>query len=137
MRARRLNPFADALDVMGGQVIHHHDVAGLERRDQDLIEIGQKRVTIHRPIEQAWRGESGNPQRRHERAGLPVMMRCVIVDARAAAAPAVAPQQIRGDPALIEKHEPGGVHRGGEAAPVRPGRRHVGAMLLGRAYGFF
>ena len=38
--------------------IHHHDVVGLERRDEDLIEVGQKRVAVHRPIGQAGRGQA-------------------------------------------------------------------------------
>ena len=92
LRARRLDPLADALDVMGGQVIHHDDVAGLERRDEDLIEVGEKTVPVHRPLEQPGRGQAGDPQRPHERAGLPVMMRRVIVHARPAPAPAVAPE---------------------------------------------
>lgn len=118
---------------MGAQVVRHDDVADVERRDQDLIEVGEKTVAVHGPIEQSRRGKAGDPQRPDERTGLPVMMRRVIVDARAAAAPAVAPQQIGGDATFVEKHEPGGVNRGREVAPVRPGRGDVGAILLGRA----
>jgi hypothetical protein len=66
-----------------------------------------------------------------------MMVRRVIVDPGAAAASAIAPEQVRGDAAFIEKHEPGGVNRGGEMAPRRPGRRDIGAILFGRAYRFF
>ena len=66
-----------------------------------------------------------------------MMMWGVIVDARAAATPAIAPQQIRRDAAFIEKNEPVGINRRGEAAPVRSGRGDVGAILFGRADRFF
>ena len=137
LRARRLDPRADALDVMGGQVIHHDDVADVERRDEDLVKVGEKAVPVHRPIEQPGRGQAGDPQRPHERAGLPVMMRRVIVHARAAPAPAVAPEEVRRDATFIEKREAGGVNRRGDASPVGPRGGDVGAILFGRAHRFF
>jgi len=137
LRARRLDPLAHALDVMGTQVVHHDDVVGPERGDEDLIEVGEKTVPVHRPIEQSRRSQASHPQRRDERAGLPVLMRRVVVDAGATATAAVAPQHVRRDAAFIEKHEPGGVNRRGDAVPVRPGRDDVGAIPLGRAHRCF
>ena len=40
---------ADALNVMASQVVHHHDVAGPQRRDEDLIEVPQGRQIADRP----------------------------------------------------------------------------------------
>ena len=137
LRARGFDPLADALDVMGAQVVHHDNVAGLERRDEDLVEVGEKTVAVHRPIEQPRRREACDPQRPHERTGLPVMVGCVIVDARAASAPAVAPEQVRRDATFIEKREAGRVNRRGDALPIRPGGGYVGAILFGGAYRFF
>lgn len=119
------------------QVVHHHDVVGPERRDEDLIEIGEERVPVHRPVEEAGGGQALHAQGGHERAGLPMMMGRVIVDARAAATPAIAPQQIRRNAAFIEKDEPVGINRRGEAAPIRSGRGDVSAILFGRADRFF
>ena len=137
LRACGFDPLADALNVMGAQVVHHEDVAGLKRRDEDLVEVGEKTVPVHRSIEQPRRGQAGHPQCPHECAGLPVMMRRMIVDARAAPTPAVAPQQVRRDPTFIEKREAGRINRGGDPLPVRPGRSDVGAILFGRADRFF
>ena len=122
---------------MGAQVIHHDDVAGLERRDEDLVEVGEKTVPVHRPVEEPRRGQARDPQRPHERTGLPVMVRRMIVDARAAPTPAVAPQQVRRDPTFIEKREAGRVNGGGDLSPICPGRGDVGAILFGRADRFF
>ncbi len=137
LRARRLDPLADALDLMRGQIIHHDDVAGLERGDEDLIEVREKRLPVHRPIEQSRRGQPGHAERGHERARLPVVVRRVIVDAGAPPTPAVAPYQVRGDPTFIEKDEPRWINRRRDASPVRSGRGDVGAILLGRADRFF
>lgn len=46
-----LNPLADAVDLVGGQGVHDEDVAWLQRRRQDLIDVREKGVTIHRAIE--------------------------------------------------------------------------------------
>ena len=65
------------------------------------------------------------------------MVRRVVVDARAAAAPAIAPQQIRRDAAFVKKHEAGWINRRGDQPPRGPGRGDVGAILFGRADRFF
>jgi hypothetical protein len=66
-----------------------------------------------------------------------MMVRRVIVNAGAPAAPPITPEQIGGDAAFIEKDEPGGVNRGSQVTPSRPGRRDISAILFGRAYRFF
>jgi hypothetical protein len=137
VRAGRFDALADALDVMGPEVIHHDDVPSLQRRRQDLIEIGEERVAVHRSVEEAGRGQALHAQGRDEGAGLPMMVRRVIMDARAATAPTVAPEQVSRDAAFIKKHEPSGINRGGEASPVGSGHDDVGAILLGRAHRFF
>jgi hypothetical protein len=137
LRARRLDPRADTLDVMGAQVVHHDDIAGSKRRGQHLIEVGEKRVAVHRPIEQAGSDQALHTQGGDEGAGLPMLVGRMIVDARATATPAVAPQQVRGDATFIKKDEPGNVNRRGEALPIRPGRGDVGAILLGGPHRFF
>ena len=137
LRARRLDPLADALDVMGAQVVHHDDIADLECRHEDLVEVGEKTVPVHRPIEQPRRGQARGSQRPHERTRLPVMMRSVIVDARATPAPAVAPKQVRRHATFIEKGEAGRVNRRRDASPIRPGGGDVDAILFGRAHRFF
>lgn len=39
---RRLNRFLDADSLVAGQVIHDHDVAWVERRQQMLLDVRQK-----------------------------------------------------------------------------------------------
>src|SRR2546426_938314 len=86
---------------------------------------------------QAGCAEARDPERGDEGAGLPMMMRRVIMDACPAATAAITAEQIRRYAAFIEKHEPAWVNRRHEATPVRPSGGDVGAILFGRAYGFF
>ena len=66
-----------------------------------------------------------------------MVVRRVIVDAGAPPTPAVAPQQVRRDPAFVEKNEARGVNRRRDVSPVRPGRGDVRPILFGSAYRFF
>ena len=137
LRAGRFDPLADPLDLRRRQIVHHDDVADLERRAEDLIHVGEQALAIHRAIEEGGRGQPGHAQRRHERTRLPVVMRGVIVDAGAPPTPAVATQQVGGDPAFIQKDEPPRVNRRRDASPVRPGRGDVRPILFGGAYRVF
>src|SRR5215213_5864641 len=49
--SRRLDRLPYALDFVDGKIVHHDNVAALERRDEDLIEIGKEGLSVHRPIE--------------------------------------------------------------------------------------
>ena len=46
---------------MRGEVVGDDDVARGERGDQDLFDVGEKTVAVHRAIDDARRGESGDP----------------------------------------------------------------------------
>ena len=37
-----MNGFAHSGSAVGGEVVHHHDVAGLKRRHQRLFDVGQE-----------------------------------------------------------------------------------------------
>ena len=63
--------------------------------------------------------------------------RASIGDPLAAKAAPIAPQEIGGDPAFIQKDEASRVERRGSRRPLRAGGRDVGAIVFGRAYRFF
>ena len=75
-----------------GEVVEHHDIAGTERGREDLLDIGEKAGIVDGPVEDGGRGEPVEPERRDDRVCVPVSKRGVIAQARAARAPAVAPQ---------------------------------------------
>jgi hypothetical protein len=112
------------------EIVEHDDIAGLERRDQDLFDVGEKTRTIDRPIKHGWRPESLEAERRDHRMRLPVAAGGVIGEPRAARAPAVATQQIGRDAAFIEKDVPPPVAERQPLTPAAPRSRDVRATLF-------
>ena len=41
----------DACALVGGEVVHDHDVARGERGSEDLLDIGEERRPVHRAVE--------------------------------------------------------------------------------------
>ena len=119
------------------EIIQHDDIARLERRREDLLDIRQKRGVIDRSIKDRRRGEAVKPQRHDDRVRLPMAARRVITEARAARAPSVAAQQIRRDAALVEKEIVPDVAERLHAAPVAARGRDVRTTLFVGVYGFF
>ena len=126
-----------ALDVMRGEVVRDHDVAGLERGHQDLFDVGQKGVAVHRAIDDAGGRQAGDPQARDEGARLPAGHWRVVMDADPVRAAAIAPEQIRRDARFIEEDQARGIQRRRRALPRLPGRGDVGPIVFGRAHRFF
>ena len=122
---------------MRAEVVGDDDVAGLQRRDENLFDVGEKARAVDRAIEDAGRRESGHPQRREKRARLPPRARSVIMDALAAQGAAIPSKQIGGDAGFAEKDEahriPG--RRGGVPDAARG--RDVRPIVFGRPYRFF
>ena len=79
----------DAVDVMRGEVVGDDDVAWCERRDEDLLDVGEKTVAVHGAIDDARRGQPRDAQARDKRARLPARQRRMIADAIAARAAAI------------------------------------------------
>jgi hypothetical protein len=50
-RGKRRDRLADAGDLVGGQIVEHHDIAALERRGEDVLHVGSEGFAIHLPIE--------------------------------------------------------------------------------------
>jgi len=135
--ARGVDQPLDAVDVMGGEVVGDDDVAGLERGDEDLVDVGEKAVAVHGAIDDARRGEARDPQARDKGARLPARHRRVVTDADPARAAAIAPQQIRRDARFIEEDQACRVQRRRGPLPLFAGRGDVGPIVFGRAHRFF
>jgi len=56
--AARFDCLANAGNFVNADVVHDDDVASLEGRSKDLLDIGQKGWTIHRPVQQEGRGDA-------------------------------------------------------------------------------
>ncbi len=60
---------------MGGQVIHHDDVAWPKGLDENLLDVGPEGLGIHRPVEDHGCYQARKPERAREGSGFPVSVR--------------------------------------------------------------
>lgn len=128
---------ADAGDLVGGQVVEHHDVAPLERGAQDIADVDAEGIAIHRAIEHPRRGHAAQPQSGDEGHGFPVPERHAVVTPLADRRPAIQPCHLRVDARLVEEDEALRVDERLRRSPQLALRGDVGAILLGRPQGFF
>ena len=128
---------ADRRVFVHGEVIEHHHVAGSQRRDQDLFDIGEEGRRVDRPIEHGRRAEPVEPPRGHHRVCLPMAAGRVIVEPLTAWTAAIAPQQIGRHAAFVEQHILTHIAQRLPAAPLPPLRGDIRAALFVRVYRFF
>lgn len=136
-RAGRFNGGPDAVDFVGGEIVGDHDVAGLQRGDEDLFDVGEEAGPVHRAIQDPGGSQARHPQRRDEGAALPPALGRVIGDPLAARPAPIAAEQIGRDPAFIEKDEASRVEGRRRRLPLGPGRGDVWPVVFGRAHRFF
>ena len=122
---------------MDGEVVEDHDIAGSQRRHQDLLDVGTKACGIDGAIEDRGRGQAVGPKCRHHRVGLPMAVRRVVAEPHAARTAAVPPQQVGRHTAFIDEDVLADVPQGQPVAPAAAVSRDVGASLFVRVDGFF
>ena len=123
----------DAGDLVGPEIVGHDDVAGLQGRHQDLVDVGAEALAIDRAVEDPRCGQPRDPHRGEQRAGLPAPAGGVVVDARAAQCPAVPPKQIGGAAGFVQTHEVGDIPGRRRRVPRDPRGRDVRPIVFGRA----
>ena len=131
------NRATDRRTLVTRQVVHDHDVAGRQRRDQDLLDRGQETRAVNRTVKHGRRGETPDAERGQKRGGMPAAVGRVVGDARAVELPPIATHEIRAHATFIEKHETAGIKAGRRRVPRDPRERDVSAIVFRRAYGLF
>ena len=67
--ALSLARLADAGDLVGREVVEHHDVVGPECRRQELLDVGAKCGAGHRSVEHQPRDDAAPPEPRDQGRG--------------------------------------------------------------------
>src|SRR4029453_14672381 len=67
--------FADRGGLVGGQIVHHDNVAVPQDRNHELLDIGAKALPIHRSVEHTGCRDPTDAERGTEGWGLPVSPR--------------------------------------------------------------
>ena len=112
------------------QVVEDDDVPAVERRHQDLLDVGEEAGIVDGAIEHRGRAQAVWPQSQNDRMRLPVTARRVIVEARAPETPAIAPKEVGRDTAFIEKDVLARVAEGQPVSPAAAVSGDVDAPLL-------
>ena len=60
------------MDLVGGQIVHDHDVAGAQLGNERLLDIGEKGLAVHQAVEDHWRSEAVVTQPGREGGGFPM-----------------------------------------------------------------
>ena len=109
LRADGFNRGADLWLFVHHEVIEDDDIAGSERRHQDLFDVGEKADIVDRAIEHRWGADPFDRQRGDHRCRLPMTAGGVVVQPGAPRTATVTAQEIGGDAALVQKHVLAGV----------------------------
>ncbi len=137
VRARGFDGRAHLGLFMDGEIVEHHDITALERRDQHLLHVGPKAGVVEGPIEHGRRREPVGLQRRDDRVRLPMPAWRVIAQPHPAETAPVAAQQIGRDAALIDEDVLPRVAERQPLAPTASLSGDVGAPLFVGVYRFF
>lgn len=108
-RADRVDRFPNALDLMCGEVVHHHNVAWRERRSKRLLDIGAEGIAGHRTIDDERGDDAGAAQAGDDGGRPPVAERRKVDHALALRPPAVATHHVGRSAGLVEEQERGRV----------------------------
>jgi hypothetical protein len=85
--------------------VQHHDIAGLELGNQELLDPGAELLAVHWPVEGARRDKTVMPQRADEGGRLPMTPRNRRDEALAARASAVEPRHFGRGAGFVDKDQ--------------------------------
>jgi hypothetical protein len=123
--------------LVTAEIVHDDDVAGLERRHEELLDIGFEAFAIDRSIKDARCVDPVVPQGRKECKCLPMPVRRLSAQALPSRPPAMGADHVGFCPGLINEDEAGGINLSLMPFPACPSARDVGPVLLGRQQRFF
>ena len=91
------------------KVVHHHDIAAPERRNQALFHVGQEHFSIHGAVDHHGRRHFIVTQGGHEGNRLPCPKRHLADQSDAPRCSAAEAHQVGTDRGLVDKYQPGGI----------------------------
>ena len=92
---------------MAAKIVHDDDVAGFQRRHEELFDIGQESAAVDRPIEHAWGGDPIGAKGGEESQRSPAAARRLGDEPLASLAAAMGARHVGLGPALIDEDHAG------------------------------
>ena len=122
--------FADSSDLMAGEIVHHHDVAGFQDRRQVLLDPGEEQGTVDGSLDGQRSDESLCAQRTEKGRCLPTSARSFFDQTRAEFRTAVASRQVGFGPRFIDENDFGRIDLFLRSAPSCTLLDNIGTILL-------
>jgi len=132
-----LDDLADGDCLVTAEIVHDDDVAGLEYRYEQLLDIGTETLAIDRSVEDTWCGQPVAAQRAEEGQCAPVAVRGEAAQALAAGCPSAQRRHVGLDPCFIDKDQPARIETGLQGPPAPTTADNVGTGLLKGEQRFF
>ena len=149
MCPRRSDRVSHGLALVAAEVVHHHHVAGRERRHQHLFDIGTKGRAVDRTVQHEGRVDPIMSKRGDERHGPPVAMRRAPDQPFALGSPAPQRRHVGLGPGFVhcsagkrsaaegDEHKAARVDPALMSPPAGATAAHVGAVLFFCELGLF
>ena len=125
-----LDGFADALDLVAGQIVHHDNVALPQRRDQELLHPSEECLAVDRAVDDAWRRHAVLAQGSNEGDCFPVTVRDCANQPLATRTTAVKPGHLGGRAAFVDKDQALRFHISLTGAPFQARLGDIGPILF-------
>jgi hypothetical protein len=104
-RAGSFDGFANSCDFMGAEIVHHHDLAGRQGRNENLFDISKELCAVDGTIKDTRSSDAVVTQGGHERRRFPVTEGCMGEQPFASLTSPVARGHVGRSPGLIDEHE--------------------------------
>jgi len=127
--ARGFEDSAERGRLVAAEIVHNDDVAGLQRRQQDLLDIGTEAFPVDRPVEQAGSSKAIVTQRAEEGHGAPATVRCEGPQTLALWRPSAQRSHVGLNPGLVDEDEAPWIEASLPRSPAPPSAQDVGASL--------
>ena len=128
---------ADGLSFMAAEIVHDDDVARLQGRDEELLDIGEEAATVDRAIDDARRIDAIGAERGEKGQCAPMAVRHLGNEAFASSAAPVGACHIGLHPRLIDEDEAGRIKPTLILPPPPSPARHIRPVLLRGVQAFF
>jgi hypothetical protein len=123
--------------LVGAEIVEDDDVARLQRRHEELFDIGVEALAVDGPVEQAGRVDAVVAQGGEESRGLPLALRDLVDEALSPWRPAAQAGHIGLGPGFIDEDQPPGVDEPLIGSPSFAVATYVRAILLACDKGLF
>ena len=122
---------------MTAEVVDDDDVARLERRNQDLLDVGQETLAVDRTIDHTRRVDAIMTEGGQEGQRPPAAMRGLGDEPLAPSRTAVGARHIGLGPGFVDEDQAGRIKPSLVLSPLRPPPSDVGTILLAGVQAFF